>query len=387
LRKRIGIDCLFAVPGKTWGTWVFAKNLLEEITALDSENTYVIFLTPTAAANFPLGRPNVVVVKCRLAGLSIGARLAHQNLLLPLLAKFHRLALLHSLGNYGPVLPLVRSVVTVHDMLPFFSARQRQDSTPSFRAGALDLVMRRSLSRAHAITTVSEFTRQQLILRYPFTSTKIRVVYGGYPPHKWTLPHDVQGVFRKYGIRAPFLLSVRLWPPHKNIERLIQAFARLKIESGIPHQLVLVGTAEPNHQSLLNLVAAAGLKTEVVFTGTVSDAELAGLYAAADLFVCPSLMEGFGLPLLEAMANQTPVVCSNSGPLPEIAGDAALMFDPLSIEDMARAIGKVLGDPALRLRLVDRGLKRLEQFSFRRAAEQMLQLYEEVIRPGRRNSA
>jgi len=378
-KLRIGIDCLYAVPGKTAGTWVFAKNLLEELTDLDTENEYFVFLSSLAAADFRLDRPNLRFVTSRIAGISVGTRLGFQNVGLPFLARYHRLDLIHSLGNYGPLRPLVRSVVTVHDILAPLDQRRSRGAGPKLQARTLDFLRDNSLRRADRIAVDSDFTRKDLVARYPFAGDKVRVVYGGLPRREPSPPISAQQLLAGKGIRTPYLLAVGLLDPRKNIVRLIEAFARLKYGAGIPHQLVLVGEPGANRVSLHAAVAQAAVKDFVVFTGFVSDVEVAAFYSAADLFVFPSSMEGFGLPLLEAMANRVPVVCSNAGSLPEVAGDGALLFDPLEVGDMARAIKQVLQEPSLRARLVACGLKRVELFSFRRAAEATLALYEEVV--------
>ena len=379
-KPRIGIDCLSAIPGKGPGTWVVAKNLLEEITRLDMESEYFIFLNSLAAADCWLERRNVRLVKSSVIRRSIGLRLGYQNTVLPLLARYYGLDLLHSLGNYGPLRPLAWSVVTVHDLIPFLNHPSDPERRVRLRAKTLNFLMEQSLRRAHGVSVDSDFTRRQLVARYPFVAAKIRVIYCGLPRRETPSESESHSVLARYAVRRPYLLSVGLYFPHKNIERLIQAFARLKYGAGIPHQLVLVGEPGANRANLHAAVAQAAVKDFVVFTGFVSDVEVAAFYSAADLFVFPSTMEGFGLPLLEAMASRTPVVCSNAGPLPEVAGDAALLFDPLDVEDIARAIKQGLQDPSLRARLVACGLKRVELFSFRRAAEATLELYNEVLR-------
>jgi len=382
-KARIGIDCLFAIPGKTSGTWAFARNLLEELLAVDTENEYFVFLNRQAADDFPVRRPNLHLVESRLVGSSVARRLVYQNSILPFLLKRHSLDLLHCLGNYGPVFPLLPLVVTVHDVTWFFDRECEPGRISSGRTAAVDFLLRRSLRRANRIIVDSEFTRRQLVARYAYASSKTTVVYLGLPRREKVCVQEVEERLRGYRIRRPYLVAVGLYLPHKNIGRLIEAFARIKREAQIPHQLVLVGSLELNRENLLRAVRQAGVEEDVVFTGFVPDEILTGIYEAADVVVCPSMMEGFGLPLLEAFANRVPAVCSNAASLPEIAGDAALMFDPLSVEDMARAILEVLRDPPLRSTLVTRGLKRAQDFSFHRAAKETLALYQQILGLGR----
>lgn len=384
---RIGVDCLYADPGRTFGTWAYTVNLLEEMSELDGENEYIVFLSPKAAEQFPITRPNITLAPLRLAAHSLAARILCQNLLLPLLAKRYGVDLLHSTGNYGPASPGVPSVVTVHDLLFFFNRQRGRENSWSLRAGVRGFLMGQSLQRAAGVVVVSECTKRELLARYPFVAGKVKVIYNGLPRRRRLAAREAQAVLqgwrrtggRNGGVSRPYLLSVGLFHPHKNIARLVEAFARVKGQLPRPYQLVLAGNLGRDRDDLYQAVSEAGIEKDVIFAGVVSEETVEALYALADLFVYPSLMEGFGLPVLEAMANETPVACSNTGSLPEVAGDAAILFDPWDVEDMARAIRQGLEDGELRSRLTERGRKRVERFSFRQAAEGTLRIYQEVV--------
>lgn len=378
-RPKIGIDCLFADPAKTFGTWVYAKNLLDEITRADPETDYVVFLSSRAARDLTVSRDNLQVHVSWWARMSGALRVLYQNVAVPLYARSKGLSLLHSMGNYGPIFPLVPSVVTVHDLLPSFDSNDTHAVRFRIRAFLLDHLMRRSFTRATAISADSKFTRRQVEATYPESWGKIRVIYGGLPSGRSGTSLECESVLCKHRVVPPYVLTVGLYPPHKNIGRFIEAFAKLKREAAVPHSLVLVGNPHGSYRDLCRIVASQGVSSHVTFTGRVSDEELLCLYQRADLFVYPSLMEGFGLPLLEAMANGIPVACSSAGPLPEVAGDAAVLFDPTDVIDIGRAIRGALENTALRERLKDAGLKRVSHFTFRRAAEEMLDLYREVL--------
>jgi glycosyltransferase involved in cell wall biosynthesis len=227
-KARIGIDCLFAIPGKTSGTWAFAKSLLEELLAVDSENEYFVFLNRQAADDFPVRKPNLHLIESRLVGSSVARRLVYQNSILMFLLKLHSLDLLHCLGNYGPIFPLLPLVVTVHDVTWFFDRECDPGRVSSGRTTAVDFLLRRSLRRANRIIVDSEYTRRQLVARYNHTSSKTTVVYLGLPGREKVSAQEVEERLRGYGIRRPFLLAVGLYLPHKNIGRLIEAFARIK---------------------------------------------------------------------------------------------------------------------------------------------------------------
>ena len=177
-------------------------------------------------------------------------------------------------------------------------------------------------------------------------------------------------VAARYGVRAPYILYLaRIEHPGKNHVRLIRAFERLKTRAGIPHQLVFVGGDWTRAGVVRQAAAKSRWFTEIVFAGFARYEDVPWFYNGADLFVFPSLFEGFGLPVLEAMCSGTPVACSNVSSMPEVAGDAAEFFDPLETEDIARAMERLLGDEALREMRVSRGLARSRRFSWRRTAE------------------
>jgi glycosyltransferase involved in cell wall biosynthesis len=166
---------------------------------------------------------------------------------------------------------------------------------------------------------------------------------------------------------------------HKNIHRLVEAFAQVRHEHRIPHKLVLVGRGGPGLSLVQEIVAECDIEKVVVFAGYVPDDDLPGLYAGADVFAFPSLHEGFGIPVLEAMASGTPVLTSHHFALPEIAGDAALYVNPDDVEDIARGLWRLLSDRALARQLTERGLTRIEQFTLEQMVCHTLQFYHEIV--------
>jgi glycosyltransferase involved in cell wall biosynthesis len=168
--------------------------------------------------------------------------------------------------------------------------------------------------------------------------------------------------------------------PHKNYEMLVKAYSLLKRQQKIPHCLVLAGKNEKMRQKLETLIAEEKLKDDVILTGFVESEWLPALYVHADLFVYPSLYEGFGFQALEAMVHRTPVAISNVAALPEIAGDAAIQFDPTSVESMADTIYQALTDQSLRSSLIKKGAQRLKCFSWREMARKTVEIYQHVMR-------
>jgi glycosyltransferase involved in cell wall biosynthesis len=282
------------------------------------------------------------------------------------------------------VLPLVRPrccVATVHDLgFHYFP----EAHTP-FQNAYLRWATRFNARCAARVLADSEATRQDLIRLCGTAESKIVVVYPGCDESlaPVTDPAMLAAVCRRYGLTKHYLLYVGSLQPRKNLVRLVEAFASLHEsrpadkESPIADlQLVLAGPTGWLFDEILDRITHLGLSDRVVVTGYVPTADLASLLSGALAFVFPSLYEGFGLPVLEAMACGTPVVCSNVSSLPEVAGNAALLVDPLDTEALVEALARIVSDPGLRRELVQRGFRQAKRFSWRRCARETLQVLE-----------
>lgn len=217
------------------------------------------------------------------------------------------------------------------------------------------------------------------IIRYfKIPENKIKVIYLGvdedYKPLSET---EIRKVRQKYHLNYPFILYVGSLISHKNIPTLIKAFYKLK-KYGLPHKLVITGKRGWKYKNIFEIISKLNLQKDVVFTGYVQREDLPALYNAADLFVYPSLYEGFGLPPLEAMACGTPVITSNTSSLPEVVGNAGIMVDPYDIDGLAKAMYEVLTNEGLRAELRKRGLERAKMFSWKKTAEETLNVYKGI---------
>jgi glycosyltransferase involved in cell wall biosynthesis len=274
-----------------------------------------------------------------------------------------------------------RTVVTIHDLVSFLFP----ETVPRKYSLYMRLMTRLAARSADRIIAVSEATKADLVRTLRVPVTKIAVIHEAVGPEfARPLPSGAVGaVAERYGLRSPYCLFVGNLEPRKNLPRLIEAFAEVRrrlARSPRPPQLVLVGTRAWLHSGILRAVESRGLGADVVFTDYVPLADLPALYAGATCFVFPSLYEGFGLPVLEAMAAGAPVVAARAGSIPEVAGDAALLVDAQRSGELATALETLLTDAPLRERLIERGRARAARFDWETVARQTLAIYEAAHR-------
>lgn len=271
--------------------------------------------------------------------------------------------------------PLMRCpvVVTVHDVSfavrpEYFSRRDR------LMLGAL---VGPSLRRAAWVITDTQYTRADLVATYELDPARIAVIPLAADPRYRPLDPDecLAAVSARHGLPGPFILYVGTLQPRKNVANLVRSYGMLRRRTGLPHKLLIAGKPKYMFEDVFLAIEQCGYADDVVFAGFVPDEDLPLYYSAAAAFAFPSRYEGFGLPVLEAMACGTPVVCSNASCLPEVAGDAALLADPERPEEFCEALQRVLTDPSLAGSLRQRGLCRAAEFSWDRTARETLEIY------------
>jgi glycosyltransferase involved in cell wall biosynthesis len=271
-------------------------------------------------------------------------------------------------------------IVTIHDMASLRS-RGRFGTLKRFY---LRIFVPLSARKARRVLAVSEAARKEIADLCKIDGGKIVVVRHGIS-RSFSPDGDRSGppAALKLKVGSGYILYVGTLEPGKNIPRIIEAYSIVRKRTGTERALVIAGRTGWLHDDIFRAVKRLGLDKEIVFTGYVSKGDLPSLYRGADLFVFPSLYEGFGLPVLEAMACGTPVVTSNTSSLPEVAGDAALLVDPENVEEIAGAMERVLTDQDLRAELSRRGRERARLFTWERCAQETLKVYEEVYKETR----
>lgn len=378
---RIGIDYTAAVRQGA-GIGRYTRQLVTAATALDSQNEYVLIVAgagiPDAASRVgPVARRANV----RVVILPVSDRILNglwHRLRLPLWVELAGGAMnvFHSPDFTLPPVRRAQTILTVHD-LSFI--RVPECAHPKLRSYLMRAVPA-SVRRADIVLADSECTRADVIELLNVNPDRVEVVYPGVE-QRFRHERDVRvlrAVRMRYALPERFVLGLGTLQPRKNLERLIEAYGRLHGEVGSQIKLVIAGGAGWMYQSIFRRVEELGLQDAVCFPGYVADPDLPALYTMAELFAFPSLYEGFGLPPLEAMACGTPVVTSNVSSLPEVVGDAALMVDPLDVAALADAMRRALSGRPLREEMVQRGTAQARRFTWRRAADKLLDVYQRV---------
>ena len=370
----VGLNLVFLVPGATGGTEIYARELIPELVAAAPEHRFTAFVSREAAAS---PGPWHDLAGCILVPVNASNRAAWvrgEQQLLPPLARRAGVQILHSLANTAPAWGRFRRVVTIHDLIPQVVPQARR----SLRSFGMRRLVPLAARRSDRIIVDAASTRDDLQRLLGVAPDRVDVVALGVgaPPRATPLPEAE--LRRRLGAgERPILLSVSAKLAHKNLIRLISALASMAPEQR--PLLVLPGYPTPHEQWLRERAAALGVEDDVRFLGWVSSPELEALYASAAGFVFPSLAEGFGLPVLEAMARGVAVACSGRGALAEVAGDAALLFDPESEAEIAGAIRRLLDDPVETARLAAAGREQAGRFSWRATAVGTLAVYRRAL--------
>ena len=386
---RIGIDYTAAARQRA-GIGRYARELITALFALESGHRYVLFAATGGVSRAHWRREvnglrairNLQFAICNLPLSDDWLARLWQRLRVPIPVE----AITGALDAFyspdfvlPPTLPRTRTLLTVHD-LSFL--RCPEAFVPALRR-YLERVVPRSVARADRVLADSEATRADLIALLGVPPEKVQVLYSGVHPRFCPRPEpdETARLRARYGLGdAPYVLSVGTLQPRKNYVRLIRAFVQLTNQptnqptNQLTNQLVIAGGRGWLYEE--TLAEAGKYPDRVRILGFVDDGDLPALYRNAALFVFPSLYEGFGLPVLEAMACGVPVVCSNASSLPEVAGDAALLVDPLDTDGLTMAMARVLEDPDLRRGMIARGLEQAARFTWERAALQLLTALE-----------
>lgn len=365
---RIGLFVLMA-GRHGGGPETYEIELLRAIARMDQRNEFIVYCTGDYAVDAIGVRQDnfrYQVLKPALRPISIG-------LTLPYLMRRDGLDFYHATFT-PPPFSACPMVFTMHCI----SSLVHPEFYPRWIAMRLNHLLKAGMARCQHMVCVSQTTLEHVHSHYGIPRQKMSVAYNGVGSLFQELPAGESRslVLESLGIDRPYILFIGKLQKHKNLVRLVQAFDRFRRATSSDAMLVLAGKPVTGVDELELTIQRLGLKPHVKWLGYLPDSTLPHLYGAARMFAFPSLWEGFGIPLIEAMACGTPVIASNSTCLPEVAGGAARIFDPLSIEDMANAMADVDGSEEFRTQLIAKGRVRARDFSWDNCARSTLKAYE-----------
>lgn len=371
----VGLNAVFLQP-RFGGIETYVRELAAALLAERPDLRMTIFVKPGVE---PTALPaQAQIVSHPLIGRRFTSALS-ESFLLGRLARARGCDVLHSLAMTGPLRPSIPHVVTIHDLI----WKDVPDSPDPVTTRVWRAVVPPTARAADRVLCVSQTTAADVVRRLRVPRERVDVVYEGFGAPARAEPLPAAQTRERFALGGgPVVLAVAAKKPHKNLLRLVTAFAAVRAKHA-DAVLVIPGSPTPYEQDLSEEAARRHIADAVRLPDWVSAEELEGLYAVADVAVLPSLYEGFGFPILEAMERGVPVACSNASALPEIAGGAARLFDPRSADDIAAALTTLLDDQAERARLVALGRERAAAFPWSAAARGTLASYERAI-AGRR---
>ncbi len=369
---RILINGLYLIPSRVGGTETYLRQLVRALSEVDTQHTYVLCLGADAASTFAPPNARWRIARAPGPARIRVLRLALEQAWIPTVAHTLKADVIHSAGYTAPLLSSAVRVTTIHDMNYM---RHPEDFTGVERT-VYSMLIPGVAARSTRIITASHAARVDILRWTRARPEHVSVVHSGARPWWPGDPVDDRARLTAIGVREPFILSVAAAYPHKNLARLAAA---------LPHdsQITLVHAGMGGRA---NLAIDAAINTQhpghIKRLGWVDDATLASLYRRALLVALPSLYEGFGLPIVEAMALGTPVLTSNYGAMAEIAGDAAELVDPRSVDSIHAGLQRLAFDTQRRAELRERGLLRSRDFTWERAARTTLGIYSEALAAG-----
>lgn len=370
---KIALNLLYLIPGVVGGTETYARSLITALARLDEDHEFTVYVN-RESADLPITPgPNFTRVVCPVVAMRRVLRYSWEQAVLPLQLRQANLDLVHSLGYVGPIASGSPQVVSVHDV-NYIGHRGRR--TPVGRR-AFRFFVEKTVKRANHVITISRFSKGEIMTHLGVSDEKVSVIYcAAREATPAAAASGAQYSELVKNVTQPFMVAFSSLSAHKNIGRLIAAFAR--ISSQVPHSLLLIGHMPEKSAEVRAELQKAG-DHRIHFTGFIPDEQVDALMRRASLFVFPSLYEGFGLPILDAQKAGIPVACSNVAALPEVAGSGAVLFDPLSVDDMARKLMRALLDVDLREALARDGHENAAKFSWDIAARQTTAIYRKVV--------
>lgn len=370
---KIALDARF-YNRETAGLGRYTHQLILNLSKIDKKNQYLVFLMKKDLADF---KKNIKAKNFKSISVNFNHYSLAEQIRFPQELKKYRFDFIHFLNFNHPIFYRLPFITTIHDLtLYFFPSRSKKDFLHQL---AFRRIMKDAIKKSKMLIAASNRTKKDIIGLFNKNKDQIQVIYeGGVDGYKKLSEKQINDFKHKNDLKKPYLLYVGQWRPHKNLVRLVYAFKILKDKYGFDGKLVLPGKEIPTWRDVSKTIKKLELENDIIRPGFIDEKNLVYWYNGAEVFVFPSLQEGFGIPPLEAMASGTPVVAAEASCIPEVLGNAAYYFDPYSIDDMAKAIGKVLTDNNLKNNLIKAGFKQIKKYSWKNMAKQTLKSYGEV---------
>lgn len=369
----IGIDARM-YGGEQTGIGNYIRNLTENLFPIDKKNSYVLFLLEPEFSRYQISSPQIQKVRVNARWYTW-----QEQIILPRVLHKIPLDLMHFPHFNAPLLYQGKFILTIHDIT------QNYFPGLGLKAGLRRKIYRHvfahNIKKARKIISVSHYTKKDILKNFPIPSPKIKVIYEGINPSFQKIEDQkaIANICQKYRITKPFLLYVGVLRDHKNVVGLIKAFLLLIRQFHLDLELVIIGKRDPRYLELNRFMIGKDIKSRIFFPGFVPEKDLILLYNAALIFALPSFREGFGFPPLEAMACGTPVVASQTTSIPEIVGDAALLFDPYNPADIAQKILHLYSRKDLQKKLIEKGFARTKSFLWAQCAQQTFKIYNQIL--------
>jgi glycosyltransferase involved in cell wall biosynthesis len=381
---RIGFNLIAFLPGSMGGMETYCRNLIAALQEVDFDNRYTVLCDSHYKDEIQTRNPLFQVMECNYSKPSFRWFLRgvirntfNIDILTPFMNRLEVDVIHHPFSFLNPLHTKIPSVLTFHDMQhefypQYFSAFEMKTRNELYRP---------SPGLATRVIAISEHAKSCLVEKYRINPEKIDVIYNGFSP-SYRVLDDSDGLEKirvKYSLNRPFMFYPAATWPHKNHRKLFEALKILKELHRFDGQLVLTGVAMQAHDEVLAEIGRQGLQKDVKALGFLAYEDLPWLFNLARMMVFPSLFEGFGIPLVEAMACGCPVACSKVTSIPEVVGKAGMFFDPASAEDIAEKIWMLWTDETVRKQMVTAGLERAKMFNWEKAARETIEVYRKAL--------
>jgi len=369
---RIGIDMSCVDEHKTGVGW-YTYNLVKNLIKIDNNNEYHILAYPflcnelksIAGNNFSFHE-----IKEKYF------RLLRLPIKVSLLAAKHKFDIFHCTYHIGPILKNCKLIITIYDLVSYIFPEMFKLK----HCFIYNIMYPFLIKKGDIIIAISDNTKKDLINIFKIKEEKIKVTYVGIDNSYCVIKdkESIKTILKKYNIVQPYILYVGTIEPRKNLVRLVYAFNKFKKQK-TEHKLVIVGKKGWLYEELFKTVENTEYKKDIIFTGYVSVKDLIHIYNGADLFIYPSLYEGFGIPPLEAMACGIPVISSNTSSIPEVLGNAALLINPYNVREFVDGMNNLIFNKELRQKYIQEGFNKIKEYSWEKIAERTLKIYNEVM--------